>query len=370
MYHYLVYGAGRQGLATIYDLLINCEAEVVSVIEPNDAVWKHGWERLTDELLPTLDISRLRRYKAERDFTQFKDVDVILSCAPYAANLEITKTALEYDIPMCDLGGNPEMVQAQKTLASQSQTPIVPECGISPGITNMLASHMAKKGATKIEVRCGGLPTTKTCNELGYILVFSPEGLISEYSGQVPTIQSGELVFEEALSGVEQVGEFEAAFTSNNAPEIVQGLLEQGVQDYTYKTLRYPGHWTAARSWKMLGLFNDPSVLADKLKCCEPLQFDKKTNDYLTMWVKGSRSTNGKLTIDWSYNLQVQRQHFSAMEMATSWGITIVAHWIAEQTTSSTNNKPEGFWGFWTSEKHMDGDRLIVELNKRLDQLK
>ena len=40
-YHYTVFGAGRQGTAAIHDLVLNCEADGVLVVEP-DSVRRKG----------------------------------------------------------------------------------------------------------------------------------------------------------------------------------------------------------------------------------------------------------------------------------------------------------------------------------------
>jgi len=202
--------------------------------------------------------------------------DVILSCAPHTVNLELTEMAVKNDIPYCDLGGNSQVVEQQRTYCEGAKfqsafnhdcPPVVPDCGVSPGISNVLAVHLAKQGYDIIRVRCGGVfDGFAMGNDLNYELLFSPDGLISEYSGECPIIVSGKLGMEESVGYIEpffhdklpldimdrHIG-FECAHTSNNSPEVVKYLQEIGVKHYDYMTIRDIGHWGKIRLLKKLG---------------------------------------------------------------------------------------------------------------------
>lgn len=357
-YTYLVHGAGRQGLAAVYDLLKRCEAKEVRVYDPSAEARANAVTRL-EELCPG------EPWLVGRD-PDYTDVDVILSCAPYFANPALTAEAIERKIHFCDLGGNPEVVKQQAAMAESVETAVVPECGVSPGLSNILAVHMARQGAKEIEVRCGGIPVDPTINELGYKLVFSAEGLLSEYTGKVPVIEDGEIGYVDALGTiVTWDGSLEESPTSNNAPEVVETLLSHGVENYNYKTLRHPGHWTAMRGIMALGVTREQ--LVDMLNSCEALQYDPETDtDRLILEVTGTRFDG--ITTSWEYSIDLEadpKTRFSAMELMTSWGITMVAHQIA-----GCNPVP-GFPtsvvpGFWTPEKNVDHHRIVRDLNRRL----
>jgi saccharopine dehydrogenase-like NADP-dependent oxidoreductase len=366
MYRYFVYGAGKVGVAAICDLILNCEGHVL-VYEPSHEVSKDAMQRLYQIL----------GGKARQDMSFvgpdhdgfLKNVDVIISCAPYAANEEITKKAIKYRIPMVDLGGNPDMVAIQEHMADKAMSLVVPECGISPGISNMLAVYMAKKGYPNIEVRCGGIPEypEKGANSLNYKFVFSVDGLLSEYSGKVPTINHGRLQMVDARFMVEGFQDLEASPTSNNSPQVVQNLIDLGVKNYNYMTLRYPGHWAA---WRELEESHngDPVTLRQDLMSREDMVYDREFDtDKLILSVvgtKGDSMLKTKLAMEMRV-LSNWHTKISAMEMTTAWGATIVAHYIAYNKSEFIIDRK---YGFMTPEMLVPEKWLLRELDKRIAQ--
>jgi saccharopine dehydrogenase-like NADP-dependent oxidoreductase len=299
----------------------------------------------------------------------------VLSCAPYQANVELTKRSLAAGVAFCDLGGNPAVVKQQETLARKAKTAVVPDCGVSPGLSNIIAVHCARAhGCDTVQVRCGGLPLERPdarTNPLLYKLVFSPWGLISEYSGDVPIVRNGKVARVEALSVIEPFeargaeAALESSPTSNNSPQVVEFLASCGVRTYDYMTVRYAGHWALVRGWKTLGyLCGDEArdrELADRLGADPVLRYDPKTDrDRLILRVQGARSQDG-LQRTFGYRLDVaadKRTRFAAMELTTCWGITIVAHHMA-----SGRGSPKGFA---TPERFVDTGWVIAEVERRL----
>jgi len=189
-FSYVVLGAGRQGLALAYDLAKNCDAALVRVADLNSAQLGHAMTRL-GALLPdttcqfafkVCDVSK----PAEVAQT-IAGADVVLSAAPYRFNIELTQAAIAAGASFCDLGGNTGVVRqqlAQHEAAERSGVSVVPDCGLAPGLGNILAAHGVQQMDTPLDVhvRCGGLPE-RPVGALGYKLVFNFDGLINEYSG-------------------------------------------------------------------------------------------------------------------------------------------------------------------------------------------
>ncbi len=368
---YVVFGAGRQGTAAVHDLVVNCEAQRVLIVEPDAARSKEAAARLGRLLGKRAQGLRFVRAASAKDLA---DTDCVLSCAPYQVNFALTEMALQAGVPFCDLGGNPATVAAQEKLASKRSTPVVPDCGVSPGLSNILAVHCARvHGADTVHVRCGGLPLVRPdaeSNPLQYKLVFSPWGLISEYSGDVPVIRKGKVTSVEALSVTEAFdAEHESSPTSNNSPQVVEYLAKCGVRHYDYMTVRYNGHWGLARGWKSLGYLRGDgerdAELARVLENDPVLRYDSaKDRDKLILSVRASTSSKG-LRRGFEYRLDVaadKQTKFAAMELTTCWGITIVAHHIA-----SGRGAPKGFA---TPERFVDTNFVIAELEKRLGQIR
>ena len=369
-FRYVVFGAGRQGTAAIHDLALNCGAADVLVVEPDEARARDAGDRLARLL--GRQAKRLR-FAASAGVAQLARADVVLSCAPYAANLALTKLALEAKVPFCDLGGNPKVVAKQEALAARSSTPVVPDCGVSPGLSNILAVHCARAhDADEVHVRCGGLPLrppNRKRNPLRYKLVFSPMGLISEYSGRVPVIRDGRATTVEALSTIEPFdAEHEASPTSNNSPQVVRYLRDIGVREYDYATVRYTGHFELVRKWRAKGFLRGnaklDAVLAERLDRDRALRYDPaKDRDTLILSVRGSRGSHG-LRRGFEYRLDVvadARTKLTAMELTTCWGITIVAHHMATGLGAPK--------GFATPERFVDTAWVIGEVERRLRQV-
>ena len=368
-YNYLVYGAGRCGCAAVYDLIKNCDAGHISVVDPVQGAVVAAYQRLKpvlDKLNPHWE-HIVKFHKSEPPDNEMGGFHVALSCAPYRFNQTITEKCVRCKIPICDLGGNPDVVASQEEFATGKQIPVVPDCGIAPGIANIYATHLAKTGAKTVEVRCGGLPLKPPKNDLKYKLFFNLYGLISEYTGDVPIIKNGAVDSIPARSVVEDhlyclAGSdenFECSPTSNNS-QIAKWLQELGVENYNYMTIRYPGHWAEVEGWD----FDDTDALADELSQNKSLKYDPNQHrDRLILMVTGDDITE---SIDLKADTLTK---FSAMEMATSWGITTVAHWIAQRHMLGHVKKhvergelPE----FALPERFVDGEWMIAEVQKRL----
>ena len=73
-----------------------------------------------------------------------RESDAVMSAIPYYFNLQLAECAVEAGVHFCDLGGNTEIVFQQKALADQAKAKgitIVPDCGVAPGMVNILAEY-------------------------------------------------------------------------------------------------------------------------------------------------------------------------------------------------------------------------------------
>jgi lysine 6-dehydrogenase len=66
--------------------------------------------------------------------------------------------------------------------ASKAGVTIIPDCGLAPGISNILVGHAAEKldKVKTVHIMVGGFPE-KPLKPLGYAITWSPESLIDEY---------------------------------------------------------------------------------------------------------------------------------------------------------------------------------------------
>ncbi len=274
-YTYVVLGAGRQGVALAYDLAKTCDAQRVVLADSDAQAARRAVDRLA-RLLPR----RTDTFSAETcDVTQRAEIEraltganVAISCVPYRFNVDLTDAAIDARVHFCDLGGNTDVVRrqlAQHERARSAGVSIVPDCGLAPGLGNLLAAHGIKQldQPESAHVRCGGLPE-RPVGPLGYKLLFHFQGLINEYSGSAEFLRDGRLVLVPTLTELEPIefpepiGRCEAAVTSGGTSTCPLSFLNR-VRDYDYKTVRYPGHFAIIKAMFELGCFEERVSLRD-----------------------------------------------------------------------------------------------------------
>lgn len=136
-------------------------------------------------------------------------------------------------------------------------------------------------------------------------------------------------------------------------------------------TLRYPGHWAVARQWQQQGSLQGnaeaDASLIEKLTSDPSLRYDPHVHrDRLILSVQGSAlvGETAGFRRDVGFTVEVPADRvtlFSAMELTTSRGITIVAHYLARQR--GTSAVPAGFA---TPERFVDTAWVIDELDRRV----
>jgi lysine 6-dehydrogenase len=274
-YVYVVLGAGRQGVALAYDLAMNCEAQRVLLVDADAGQLDAAVARVRALLSKTSceiggaqgDVADARQIAPH-----VAGADVVLSAVPYRYNAELTDLAIAAGASFCDLGGNTGVVKrqlARHERAAAAGVSVVPDCGLAPGLGNILAAHGigAMTAPQHVHVRCGGLPQ-QPIGPLGYKLVFNFDGLINEYSGVGEFLRDGRRVDVPALTELEEiefpppVGRCEAAVTSGGTSTCAETFLGR-VQTYDYKTVRYPGHFAIVRALFELGCFEPQLTLRD-----------------------------------------------------------------------------------------------------------
>lgn len=268
-FRYVILGAGRQGVALAYDLAKNGEAAHITLADVDLQLGQRALMRLAT-LLPAVacefkaiqcdvsDAAALGRMLA--------GAHVVVSAVPYRFNELLTDAAIAAGACFCDLGGNTQVVRRQlerHQWALARGVSVIPDCGLAPGLGNILAAHgvASMDEPHDVHVRCGGLPQERV-GPLAYKLVFNFDGLINEYSGQAEFLRNGDLVRVPTLSELEEiafsppVGLCEAAVTSggtSTCPITFHGKL----RTYDYKTVRYPGHFAIVRALFELGCFEE-----------------------------------------------------------------------------------------------------------------
>ena len=258
----LVLGAGLQGSACAYDLLQDRE---VTEVRLADIHVNHVPEFLAPfsgpRLLPTpLDV---------RDHTAvlgaMRECDAVMSAIPYYFNYDLARLAVEAGVHFCDLGGNTEIVFKQKELdpeARRKNITVVPDCGLAPGMVNILAEYGISQldSVESVKIFVGGLPQQPE-PPLNYMLVYSLEGALDYYTTLSWVLRDAKRTQVPALSEIEPVkfdaplGELEAFHTAGGLSTMAF-RYEGKIPTMEYKTLRYPGHAALMSAIRSLGLLD------------------------------------------------------------------------------------------------------------------
>ena len=303
----LVLGAGLQGSACAYDLLHDKDVKEVRLADVHVG---HLPEFLAPfsgpRLLPTvLDV---RDHAAV--VGAMRECDAVMSAIPYYLNYDMARLAVEAGVHFCDLGGNTEIVFKQKeldTYAREKRVTVVPDCGLAPGMVNILAEYGIQQldDVESVKIFVGGLPQHPE-PPLNYMLVYSLEGALDYYTTLSWVLRNGKRTQVKALSEREPVkfdelGELEAFHTAGGLSTMAF-RYEGKVPVMEYKTLRYPGHAAIMENIRDLGLLDTRPVDVKGVKVSprdafiavvQPKLTKPKGRDLVALRVVVSGSTNG-----------------------------------------------------------------------------
>ena len=264
----ILIGAGMQAQAIAYNLSSREEVDEIIVADRDLSRAERIAKRLRDtRIVPRkLDVSAVRAVREAMD-----GCSVAISAVPYFFNLNLAEAAVESGVSFCDLGGNNTIVAGELALDAQAKeagVTIIPDCGLAPGLVNILASAAVEDldTAESVSIRVGGLPQHPR-PPLGYQIVFSPHGLINEYMEPSTVLRNGEIVTVPSLTEREEISfshpyeQLEAFHTSGGSSTLPQ-TLHGRVSNLEYKTIRYPGHLDRVKAMADLGFFdNDPQEI-------------------------------------------------------------------------------------------------------------
>jgi lysine 6-dehydrogenase len=256
-----ILGAGTVGTALAKLFSENPKTESLVLIDSNGVALAEIEESINNPILVTYKLS------IEKENTiigLLKGFDVLISALPAKFNLDLTQLALKIGIHYIDLGGRDGMFESQKQLHQEAEIAekwIIPNCGLAPGMLNVMVMLGMTKFDTvnSIRMRAAGLPV-EPIPPLNYQLGFSPIGLIDEYIEQPLIIQNGKATYVNALDGYEtlsfrsrpDLGELESFYVSSRITTLAREL-EGKVNSLDFKTVRYKGHRDIFKALFLLG---------------------------------------------------------------------------------------------------------------------
>lgn len=265
----LVLGSGLMGPAAAFNAMSDPEVSQVVVCDLSrqqlDACASKLAGMKGGEKLSTIRLD-LRDQAAAAEL--MADFDVSIGALPRSASPLAIRAASRANIPHLDLT-RPDSSQlpALRQEVEAAGSLVVLACGVEPGLTEIMARHLAEKldRVDELHIKCGGIPEKPT-PPLGYKILFGGRQLpLRESDGHV--VEGGQLKPVARYSGVETVifpgvGECEA-WHEGFMPWLLELPALNGLRVGTQKTVRWPGYAARVTVLKEMGLLSQEPVDVD-----------------------------------------------------------------------------------------------------------
>ena len=206
-----------------------------------------------------------------------KDFDLVVGALPGFMGYKMMKDVIEAGKNIVDISFYPEDPFGLDELAKEKGVVAVMDCGVAPGMGNIIFGHHDKSmKITDYECLVGGLPEKREW-PYEYQAVFSPIDVIEEYIRPARYVQHSQLITKEALSDTEliefdEIGTLES-WNSDGLRSLIKTMAH--VPNMIEKTLRYPGHVEYVKVLKESGFFSEEKVSIRGAEI-SPLDFTSK----------------------------------------------------------------------------------------------
>src|SRR5687768_10786491 len=243
-----VLGAGLVGKAIAIDLSEKFEVTSVDInTEALKALSERGIHTRQTDLSDHKNLSVL-----------VQPFDLVIGAVPGFMGFETVRTVIQAGKNMVDISFFPEDPFELDELARKKNVTIVTDCGVAPGMGNIiLGYHHKHMDIDSYECLVGGLPVIREW-PYEYKAVFSPIDVIEEYTRPARYVQNGAVVIKEALSDPELiffdgVGTLES-WNSDGLRSLIHTMNH--IPNMIEKTLRYPGCIEYLRVLRESGFFS------------------------------------------------------------------------------------------------------------------
>jgi lysine 6-dehydrogenase len=265
----LVLGSGLMGPAAAFNAMSDPDVSQVVVCDMNQKQLDACLSKLAGmqgaEKLAAVPLDLNDQAAAIELMTGF---DVAVGALPKSASMLAIRAALQAGTPLVDLA-RPEDSQLPELRgeAKAAGGCVILGCGVEPGLTEIMARHLAEKldRVEELHIKCGGIPERPT-PPLGYKIVFGGQGLPLKESDAF-VVEDGGLKPVPRYSDVEKivfsgVGECEA-WHEGFMPWLLELPALKGLRVGTQKTVRWPGYAAKVTVLKEMGLLSHEPVVVD-----------------------------------------------------------------------------------------------------------
>ncbi len=236
----LVLGGGRQGRIIANDLVGEHDVTVADLNTAN---------------LPGVRILQRDLSRPQELIGTMQAYDVIVGALPARLGFAAAQAAVKAKRHYVDVSRYIEDATQLHEAAQAAGVAIMPDCGVAPGLSNLIAGRaLATRKPKEINIQVGGFAADPKA-PYGYVITWAPDDLLEEYLRPARIIRDGKVAEVPALSGLETikipgVGEVEAFFTDGLRTLLSEANPHVGVpriKNMTEKTVRWPGHVEAVK---------------------------------------------------------------------------------------------------------------------------
>lgn len=262
----LVLGCGRIGSAIIRDLGNN---PPVAEIHAVDADAQTLARLNTTGLKAKISKHHVNLHDKTKLLEVCSEAELMCGALPGALGEEAIRLAVEAGLSLVDVAFTPVDPYNYDLQAKDAEITLVPQCGVAPGLTNILVGHGKTQfeEMERVQIYVGGLPQTPK-PPLSYAITWSPADLLEMYTRPAQIVQDGRATEAEPISDLredtfEGVGRLEHFRTgglgtlAGSYPRVK--LMEE-------RTIRYPGHASAMSLLGKLGFYSREPVVIDGVK--------------------------------------------------------------------------------------------------------
>ena len=350
-----VIGAGAIGSAVAHELI---EREDVVQVQICDAR-----SRTLQGLHDEVKSPKLRSFQVDvRDINVLEPIirgsACVIGCAAPEINPFLAEACVGVGSHFCDLGGNDELVRRELGLDEKARKKsiwIVPNCGLAPGLLNILCLHGIEQfdSVEAAHLRVGDVPLHPE-PPFNFRISWSAERVLDDYIQPALVIENGKVRSVEALTGDEEIhfpepfGRMEA-FSAASGLTLLAEEIAGKVKQLDYKTVRWPGHASQMRFLLGLGFgenrhidvrthltFRD--VLVRKLK--ERLGGSYDDAVLLRVLLKGKKGGKKKTLVYEMIDRYDSVKKRTAMKRCTSIPTATVAYMIASGRVAGGGASP------------------------------
>jgi len=272
------------------------------------------------------------------------DADLVMGALSSVIGLATLRAVIESKKPYVDISFMADDAMQYDALARQHGVVAVVDCGVAPGMSNLLAGYAAHllSPCEHIDIMVGGLPAERRW-PWEYKAGFSPHDVIEEYVRPSRVVENGQQVIKEALSEPELVdfpglGTLEA-FNTDGLRSLATTLKVPHMRE---RTLRYPGHIELMRVLRDTGFFGKDEVTVKGVKV-RPLDltaallfpkwtFEEGEADLTVMRVEAVGVKDGqRVQLRWDlFDRYDPQSGYRSMSRTTAFPATIVARRVLE----------------------------------------